>query len=93
VQLGVVQVRDGPEQRERHVLADHGGGLEQALLGRRQPVDARGEHRPDGRRDADRFCRLGRPVRAPLAHESAALHQVADALLQEERISARPLYQ
>ena len=38
------------EQRERHVLADHGGRLEQALLLVRQAVDAGGQHRLDRRR-------------------------------------------
>ena len=40
-------VGDGVKQRERHVLADDGGGLEQPLVLGRQPVDARGQDRLD----------------------------------------------
>ena len=36
------------EQRQRHVLADDGGGLEQPLGLGRQPVDARGQDGLDG---------------------------------------------
>ena len=35
----------GLQQRARHVLADHRGDLQQALLLRRQTIDAGGQHR------------------------------------------------
>ena len=75
------------EQRERHVLADDRGGLEQAFVLRGEPVDARGQHRLDRGRNLD----ASGPVasadtrRAPL--QRLRLHQRPDALLQEERVA------
>ena len=47
------QLGHGLEERERHVLADHRGELQRRLLGRAEPVDARGDDRGDARRDLD----------------------------------------
>ncbi len=47
-------VRNGGEQLDRHVLADHGSRLEHLLVLRGEPVDARGEDRLDCRRYLDR---------------------------------------
>ena len=44
-------VRDSLEERERHVLPDDGGGLEEALVVGRESIDARGEDRLRRRRD------------------------------------------
>src|SRR5262245_59915426 len=41
----VRQLGDRLEQRERHILAHHGGHLEQASLLQGEPVDARRQHR------------------------------------------------
>src|SRR5262245_22904326 len=60
----VVEVGDRLEEGERHVLADHGGGLEQALVVGRQPIDTRGEDGPDGCRNLDRVQLLYEPVSA-----------------------------
>src|SRR5260370_16871962 len=64
---------DGLEQSERHVLADHGGSLEQALLRRWEPVDAPGQQRLHRRRDVDRLGILDTMVGAPLPPHSPAL--------------------
>ena len=36
---------NGLQQRQGHLGANHGGGLEEGFLLRRQPVDARRQHR------------------------------------------------
>src|SRR4029450_10715326 len=79
------------EQSERHVLADHGGRLEEALLLWWEPVDPSGQQRLHARRDLDDLCVLDQLVVATLAGKSSDLHQGADALLEEERIALCPL--
>src|SRR6266545_347572 len=79
------------EQSERHVLADHGGRLEEALLLWRKPVDPAGQQRLHGRRDVDHLCVLDQTVGATLACKGPDLHQGPDTLLEEERITFGPL--
>ena len=83
----VRQLGDRLEQRERHVLADDGGDLQQALVLRGEPVDARRQHRLDRGRDLDRLDRLRQPVPAALPRQRLRLHQRPDRLLQEERVA------
>ena len=84
----VRQLGDRLEQRERHVLADDGGDLEQAFVLRGEPVDARRQHRLDRGRDLDRLDRLRQPIPASLPRQRLRLHQRPDGLLQEERVPA-----
>ena len=84
---------DGLEQNERHVLADHRGSLEQALLVRREPIDPPGEQRLHGRRDLDHRGVLDQTVGAALSREGPGLHQGPDTLFEEEWITLRPLDQ
>ena len=58
------------EQGDGHVLADDRGGLEEALVLRRQPVDARRQDRLHRRRDLDGVRRLRQPVGAALARRA-----------------------
>ena len=74
------------EQRERHILADDGGDLEQALVLQREPVDARRQHRLDRGWDLDGLDRLGQPIPAALSRQRFRLHQRPDRFLQEERV-------
>ena len=60
----VRQIGDRLEQRERHVLADDGGDLQQVFVFRREPVDARRQHHLDRGRDLDRLDRLRQPILA-----------------------------
>jgi hypothetical protein len=83
----VVEAGDGAQEGERHVLADHGGGLEQPLVLGRQSIDARGEDRLHGWRDLDGLRRLRQTVIAELADEGPGLDQGPDALFEEERIA------
>ena len=87
------EIGDRLEQRKRHVVPDHGGGLEQPLLIGGEAIDARREHGLDGGRHADRGHGAGQAVRAALADQRAVFHHGADALLQEERIPFGPLGQ
>ena len=84
----VADVGDGPEQRERHVLSDDGGDLQEPLVVRSQPVDARREHGLDGGRDLDRLDWLEQPIPSALSLERSGLHEPPDRLLEEERVSA-----
>ena len=42
-ELGSGQIDDGAQQIRRHVVPDHGGGLEHVLVAVREPIDARRE--------------------------------------------------
>jgi hypothetical protein len=80
------QVCNGLQERQRHILSDHGGGLEKALVLGRQSVDARGEYGLRRRRDLPRVRRLRHSIGPPLAEEHRRLHEAPHALFQEERI-------
>src|SRR5258705_5546864 len=82
---------DRLEQSERHVLANHGGSLEEALLLRWEPVDPAGQQRLHGRRDLDRLCFVNQTIGPTLAGKGPDLYQGADALLEEKRIALGPL--
>jgi hypothetical protein len=75
------------QEDERHVLADHRGRLEQALVLGRQTVDARRQH--GLHRDRHLRARKGarQPVAAALARQDAALDQATNALLDEEGVA------
>jgi hypothetical protein len=85
------QVGDRLEQGERHVLAHDGCDLEQALVLRGEPVDARCQNRLGGRRDLERLGRLGQLVGTAVARQGFRLDQRPDALLEEEGIALGPL--
>ena len=85
-EVGLGQLRDRLEQRQRDVLADHRGGLQQALVPGRQPVDPRRQDGLHGRRDLDRRHRLDQPVRSRVAGQDLGFHQAPHALLQEQGI-------
>ena len=78
---------------EGHLRADDRRGLQQPLLLRRQPVDARRQHRLHRGRHLDRRERLRQAIGAPLADQHLRLHQGADALLQEEGVALGALDQ
>jgi hypothetical protein len=61
------------------------------FTGGREPIDARGEHRLDGRGNVCRVERPGDPEGSSLADEDTALDQRADRLLEEERIALGPV--
>ena len=83
-----------PQQGDRHVLADDGGRLEQALLLGRQAIDAGGQEGLHGGRHLEvSAAGTGESVGAALADQGARLHERADALLEEERIALGPLDQ
>ena len=58
------QAGRGLKEDEGDVLADHGRGLQEAFLLRRQSVDPGGEHGLNRRRDLDVLERLREPMRA-----------------------------
>ena len=82
----VRQLRDGPEQRERHVFANDRGHLQQPFVLRREPIDARRQHRLHRRWDLDRLDRLCQPILATLPRQRFRLYQRPDRLLQEKGI-------
>ena len=75
VEHGLGHVRNGLEQGEGHVRANHGGGLEQAFLLRRQPVEARRQHGLHRRRDLNARQRLSQTIGPRRTHQHPALHQ------------------
>ena len=79
-------VRNGLQQRDGNILADDGGGLQQVLDSRRQPVNPRSEDGLDGRRYLCRLHRCRETVGASFADEDAHLDQRSHALFQEEGV-------
>ena len=85
------QAGRGLKEDEGDVLADHGRGLQEAFLLRRQSVDPGGEHGLNRRRDLDVLERLREPMRAAPAGEHVCLDERPHVLLEEERIAIRSL--
>jgi hypothetical protein len=86
-ELGLVPLGNRVEQPERDVLPDDRRRLENGPVRRRQPVDARGQHRLHRRRHLDRRQGSRQPVGAALPDQRPGLDERPDALLQEERIA------
>jgi len=86
--LILCQIGDGMEQRRRHILANDGGDLQQALVFWSEAIDARGQHGVHGGRNLDRLDRLNKPIASPFSQQRLRLHEGPDALLQEERVAA-----
>ena len=90
---GLRRVGGGLEQRQGHVLADDGGGLEQALGLGRQAVDARHQDGLHGGGDCQLFDGPGEAIGSALAGQGRRLYQRPHALLEEEGIRLRPFNQ
>ena len=80
VQRLVGRVGNSLQQRPGHLRANHRGGLEQALLLRWQPVNARRQHRLHRGGDLQGFQRPGQAIGTALAHQDPGLHQGARSL-------------
>jgi hypothetical protein len=76
-------VGDCLKQRQRHVLADHGGRLQQSLVLGGEPIDARGQDRLHCGRHLNGFRRVRQPIGAGFANEGGGLDQRAHALLEK----------
>ena len=87
VQRRLGQLRNGLEQGQGHLGANHGRRLQEPLLLRRQPVDACCQHRLHRGRHLNGRQRLRQAVRPRFAHQHPGLHQGAHALLQKEGIA------
>ena len=76
----------GLEERQGHLGADDGGGLQELFLLRRQPVDARRQHRLHRGRHLDTRECPGQAIGPRVADQHLRFHQGAHALLQEEGV-------
>ena len=82
-----VPVLEEPRDRTVPEHPTHDGrGQKCAPLDRRQQVDARGEHRLHGVGDDDLADVLRRPPTAAVANDPALVDEMADDLLEEERV-------
>src|SRR6266851_5295417 len=86
LQLVVSLARDFSYQSERELLADHREGLQQVLLLRGQPVDARGEHGLYGGWNLNAAQRSGE-LDGAVAEQGALLEQRLCDLFHEERVA------
>src|SRR6266498_1243506 len=84
---------DGGQQRECDILADDGGRLKEALVLRREAIDASRQDGLDGRRNLDVRERPGQPIRPAFTCEHPRLDESADALLEEQWVPLGPLDQ
>src|SRR5262249_21390315 len=84
-------IGNGPEERQRHILSDDGGGLEKVLVLGDKPVDPRRKDRLRGGRDLKRRWGRRRVVRTSPSSERAYLDQRANALLEKERVALSSL--
>ncbi len=89
----LAHVRDLLQERERDVLADHGGGLQEALGLDGQAVDAGGQDRLHGGRHLHLLDFAGEAVVAARAREHLGLGEGVHALLEEERVALGALDQ
>ena len=87
VQRLLGQVRNGLEQGQGHLGANDGSRLEEPLLLRRQPVDARRQHGLHRGRHLNGRQRLRQAIGPGFAHQHPGLHQGAHALLQKEGVA------
>lgn len=71
----VRELGDRVEERERDIVADDGGDLEEALVLLSKPVDARCQHHLDGGRELDRLGRLHQPILSALPRQHGRFHQ------------------
>ena len=78
---------DGLQQRQGHLGADDCRGLQELFFLRRQPIDARGQHRLYRSRYLNTWERLGQAICSPLTDQHLRFYQSAHALLQEEGIA------
>ena len=69
LERGLRQRRDSVEERDGHVWANDGSGLEEALVGGQQPVNASGQHGLNGVGD-----RLIRGLAAALEYNTDLFH-------------------
>ena len=93
VQRVLGQLGDRVQERERDILADHGGRLQEALLLGWKPVDASCKHGLDGGGHPDAGQWFRQATVSALAGEDLCLDQRADVLLQEERVAVGALDQ
>ena len=82
------QLGDLLEDREGHVFAYDGGGLQETFVLRRETIDARRQHRLDRRGHLDREDRVRQPIPSALPYQQLRLHQGPNGLFQEERVPA-----
>jgi hypothetical protein len=87
VQRCLGHLRNGLEQGEGHLGANHGRRLQEPLFLRRQPVDACRQHRLHRGWYLNGRQRLRQAVGPRSAHQHPGLHQGAHALLQKEGIA------
>ena len=87
VELLLAQPGGEAERSRPDLLAHHRGDLQQLLGVRVEAVDASGEDRLHGCRHAGLLDRADQAVGAALALEVAGLDQLADDLLDEERVA------
>ncbi len=87
------QFGDRLEQDKRHILADDCRRLKQSFLVRRQPVDARGQHRMYSGRHRVLSQWARKTILAALAQQNFCFDQSPDAFLQEKRIALGTLDQ
>jgi hypothetical protein len=84
----VGQPGDHLEQRERQVLPDNRGDLQEMFVLGGESVDTCRQDRLDSRRHLESLDRLRQLVLTSLPHQRLRLHQCPDRLFQEERVSA-----
>jgi hypothetical protein len=82
---------NGEQERERHILADDRGRLEQPLVLGCQAVDPGREDRLDRRRYLDRRGVGRQPVGPPFTDQRLGFRERPHALLEEQRVAFRPI--
>ena len=87
-EVGLGEPGHAAEEALAELLPDHRRRLQDTLLALAEPIDARREHRLDGRRHGDCLDRPREPIRPPRPGEAASLLERANHLLDEERVAA-----
>src|SRR5512143_3063834 len=91
--VGFVLFGNRLQERERYVVADDGGSLEEPLLGGGQSVDAGGQDCLDAGRNLEGVRGLGEEVGAGPPGQYLRLDQGSDTFLEEEWVPFGSLHQ
>ena len=93
LQIVFAACEDSLENGVGNVGADDGGGLQQLFVRGIEPIDARGDDRLHGRRNANRVETAHQAIGAARARKSAGFGERAHAFLEEQRIALGALDQ
>lgn len=90
-EIGLLSLQQMPYRTRTKRPTDHRSRLQTRLLLRREPIQSRGEHRVHAVRNGEVGRELADRPRSVLSFENSRVDELAEKLLQEERVAFRAL--